>query len=102
MDRLREDGEQTELAKEIGDESTGSALYNQHCGGYGKRGGRGNKQGRGRGNMGKDHGGNKNDDREYSCTHCKMNNHTTESCGILKRLKSGTGGLIRKKSEEVL
>ena len=84
MDRLREDADRTELAKEIGDESIGSALYNQHREGYGKRGERGN--------FGRDRGGNKNDDKEYSCTHCKMNNHTTESCGILKRLKSGSGG----------
>jgi hypothetical protein len=40
MDRLREDADRTELAREMGDESTGSALYNQHCGGYGTRGGR--------------------------------------------------------------
>jgi len=77
MDRLREDADRTEFAKEIGDESTGSALYS-HCGGYGKRGERAN--------FGRDRG---NDDKEYSCTHCKMNNHTTESCGILKRLNSG-------------
>jgi len=31
-----------------------------------------------------------------------MNNHTTESFGILKRLKSGSGGFNRKTSEEVL
>jgi hypothetical protein len=30
MDRLREDADRTELAKEIRDESIGSALYNQH------------------------------------------------------------------------
>jgi len=76
MDRLREDADRTELTKEIGDESTGSALYS-HRG---------------------------NNDKEYSCTHCKMNNHTTESCGILKRLNSGGGsrGFNRKKGEEVL
>jgi len=31
-----------------------------------------------------------------------MNNHTTDSSGILKRLKSGSGGFNRKKSKEVL
>jgi len=31
-----------------------------------------------------------------------MNNHTTDSCGILKELKSGSGGFNRKKSVEVI
>jgi hypothetical protein len=90
MGRLREDADRTLLTMEIGDESTGSALYS-HRGGYGRRGGRGN--------FGRDRG---NDDKEYSCMHCKMNNHTTESYSILKRLNSGSGGFNRKMSEEVL
>jgi hypothetical protein len=39
LDRLRDDADQTELAKQIGDYSTRSAVYNQHRGGYGNRGG---------------------------------------------------------------
>jgi hypothetical protein len=68
MDRLRENADRTELAKKIRDESTRSALYS-HRGGYDRRGGRGN--------FGRDLGN--KDDKEYGCTHCKMNNHTTES-----------------------
>jgi hypothetical protein len=101
MDQLLEDAERTELTKEIGDESTASALFS-HRGGHGKCGGRGNTRGRGRGNSARDSGGNTNDDQKYSCVHCKVHNHTADSCGILKRLKSGSGGFNRKKSEEVL
>jgi len=38
-------------------------------------------------------GGDTNDDKEYTCTHCKLNNHTTENCCILKRLNSKEGKL---------
>ena len=101
MDRLREDAVWTELAQKIRDESTGSAPCS-HRGGHGKHGGRGNTEGHGRGNFGRDRRGNKNDDIESSCTHCKMNNHTNESCGMLERLKMGSGDCNRMKSEEVL
>jgi hypothetical protein len=49
-----------------------------------------------------DSGGNTNDNNEFSCTHSKMNTHTTDSFGILKRLKSRSGGFKQKKSKDVL
>jgi hypothetical protein len=85
MDALRRDEQATGLKKEIGDEATGSALFSR-----GRFRGRGGYRGRGRYRGRGNHGGNKdrNDDKEYTCTHCKLNNHTTENCGILKRLNS--------------
>jgi len=62
MDRLRDDVDQTEFAKEVIDESTGSGLYNWH-----RRGG---------GNFGRDRG---KDDKEYSCTYCKMKIQTAKA-----------------------
>jgi len=99
MDHLRENTVRTELAMEIGDESTGSALYS-HRGDHNRRGRGGHEWGRARENFVRDCAN--RDDKEYSCTHCKMNIHTTERCGILKRLKSASGGFNRKKSKEML
>jgi len=85
MDALRRDEQAAGLNKEIRDEATGSALVSRGC--YsGHAGYRAPGHYRGRGN----HGGNKdhNDNMEYTCTHCILNNHTTENCGILKRLNS--------------
>jgi hypothetical protein len=83
IDALRRDEQAAGLKKEIGDEATGSALFShgRYRGAY-----RGYGRYRGRGN----YGGNKdcNDDKGYTCTDCKLNNHTTETCGILKRLNS--------------
>jgi len=84
MDALRRDEQAASLKKEIGDEATGSALFSRRYrgrGGYGERG-----HYRARRNYGENKGGDRNDDKEYTCTHCKLNNHTTENCGILKRL----------------
>jgi len=89
MDALRRDEQATGLRKEIGDEATGSALFS-----HGRYRGRGGYRGRGRGRYrgggyyGGNKGGDSNNDKEYTCTHCKLNNHTTENCGILKRLNS--------------
>jgi len=89
MDALRRDEQATGLKKEIGDEATGSALFSRgRSRGHGGYRGRGRGRYRGRGNYGGNKGGDSNDDKEYTCTHCKLNNHTTENCGILKRLNS--------------
>jgi hypothetical protein len=98
MDAIKRDEKKANLVKELGDATTGSALYTQR-GGYKGRGrgrGRGRGNWRGYGNRGgetKDKDGN-----EYSCTHCKMNNHSTENCGILKRrgTYSGSGGFKKE------
>jgi len=85
MDTLRRDEQAAGLKKEIGDEATGSALVSR---GRYKGGFRGRRCYHARGN----YGGNKDrhDDTGYTCTHCKLNNHTTENCGILKQLNSGS------------
>jgi len=81
MDHLRRDEQATGLKMEITDKATGSALVSR--GRYRERGG-GRYPGRG------NHGGNKdcNNAKQYTCTHCKLNTHTTENCGILQRLNS--------------
>ena len=89
MDALRRDDQATGLKKEIGDEATGSALFSRgRYRGHGGHRGRARGRYRGRGNYGGNKGGDSNDDKEYTCTHCKLKNHTTENCGILKRLNS--------------
>jgi hypothetical protein len=61
MDGIREYAERMTLTVEIRDASTGADLFSR--GGYRGRGGRGTGR------------------QMHKCTHCKMDNHTTESCG---------------------
>ena len=81
MDAIREDADTDALTMEIGDASTGSALYASSCGRgqFRGRGGRGRGTARGRG-YGRGRGGRY---QPYTprCTHCRMDNHTTEDCG---------------------
>jgi len=78
MDAIREYAERTTLTKEIGDASTGAALYT-----------RGGNRGRGRGRGGRG-GGRGNGRQKHKCTYCKMDNHTTEACGKRKRSENDT------------
>ena len=91
MDAIREDADTDALTTEIGDTATGSALYASSRGrgqyrGYGGRGrgarGRGLRYGRGRGGR----------YQPYTprCTHCRMDNHTTEECGKAPRSSGNT------------
>jgi len=78
MDVIREYAKRTTLNKEIGDVSTGAALYTR--GGNRGRGGRGGGLGGGRGNG----------CQKHKCTYCKMDNHTTEACGKRKQAENDT------------
>jgi len=78
MDAIRKYAERTTLTKEIGDASTGAAVYS--------RGGN-----RGRGGQGGGYGGGRGDRRQkHKCTYCKMDNHTTEACGKRKHSENDT------------
>jgi len=84
MDAFLEYAEQTTLTQEIGDASTGAALYscggNRGCGSGRGRGGRGGRRGGGRGNG----------CQKQKCTYCKMDNHTTEACRKRKHTETDT------------
>jgi hypothetical protein len=90
MDAIREYAERTTLTKEIGDASTGAAIYsrggNRGCGGRGggREGGRGNGR------------------QKHICTYCKMDNHTTEACGKRKHAENdtNTGGTNTSRNDE--
>jgi hypothetical protein len=110
MDSIREEAKTTEVNKELGDPSVGSALISHQTGyrGRGRGRGRGYDRGRGyyRGNHGNRDGRNDGKSDEFSCTHCRMNNHTTENCGILKRQstytgKSGSGGFSKNNDDKL-
>jgi hypothetical protein len=78
MDTLLEDEEFHIITSGVSAASCGSNLYSQSSSNRARSQG-----GRGRGN------GRQN---EYRCTHCRMDNHTTEECGILKRANGEDGG----------
>lgn len=87
MRTIRTDEEETdisELAEAANTATTADGLYGQH-----NRGGNAGKRGRGRG---RGRGGKGNSGRKYNCTHCRMNNHTTEECGRLKNKHSANSG----------
>jgi len=83
MDTLRRDEQAASLKKVIGDEAPRSALFS-----HGRYRERGAYRGWGRYHGCGHNGGDRNDDEEYTCTHCKLNHHTTQNCGILKWLNS--------------
>jgi len=72
MDAICKYAKQTTLTKELGDASSRAALYsrggNRGC----RRGGRGHGR------------------QKHKCTHCKMDNHTTEACGKRKLHENDT------------
>jgi hypothetical protein len=80
MDAIGEFTEQMTVTHEIGEASTGAALYSRggNCGGSrgGQGGGRGGGRGKGR--------------QKHKCTYCKMDNHTTETCAKRKHTESDT------------
>jgi len=78
MDAISEYAERTTLTKEIGDLSTGAALYSRdgNCG----RCGRGGRR----------YGGWGNGRQKHTCTYCKIDNHTTEACGKRKHAETNT------------
>jgi hypothetical protein len=83
MDSSWEEAKTTEVNKELGDLSVGSVLISHQTGFRGRgyyRGNNGNRDGR-------------NDVKlpEFWCTHCRMNNYTTENCAILKPQSTYTG-----------
>jgi len=86
--RFREYAERTTLTKEIGDASTGAALYS-----------RGGNRGRGRRSDGR-RSGRGNGRQKQKCTYCKMDNHTTEACGKRKRTENDNGDTNTSRNDE--
>jgi hypothetical protein len=82
MHDLLEEDTTTGLTKELGDASTGAALFSRR-GGYRGRG-------RGRGGRG-GHGGSggSGDSHESKCTYCKIDSHSTDACRKQKRAQEG-------------
>jgi len=82
------------LTNELGDASTGAALFTQR-GGYrgrgrvhGGRGGRGRRVGHG-GHGGHSGSSGTGDSHESKCTYCKIDSHTTDACRKRKRAQEG-------------
>jgi len=95
MHDLLEEETTASITKELGDASTGAALFSQ-CGGYRGRGqGRGRESGGrggcgGRGGRG-EHGGNggSGNSHKSKCTYCNTDSHTTDACRKRKRTQEG-------------
>jgi hypothetical protein len=93
MRTIRTDEEETdvsELTEAANAATTADGLYTH---GNSGRGGRG-RGGRGRGR------GRRGNGRKYNCTHCRMDNHTTEDCRRLKHKRSGNGNDANTKNEK--
>jgi len=92
MHDLLEEETTASLTKELGDASTGAALFSQRGGYRGRGRGRGCGRGgrRGRGGRG-EHGGNggSGNSHESKCTYCKIDSHTTDACRKRKRAQKG-------------
>ena len=86
MHNLLEEETTASLTKQLGDASTGAALFTQPGGyrgrGHGGRGGRGGCGG---------HGGSSGtrDSHESKCTYCKFDSHTTDACSKRKHAQEG-------------
>jgi hypothetical protein len=84
IDAIRKYAERTTLTNEIGEASTGAALYS-------RGGNRGHGSGRGRGGRAGARGGGRGNGRlKHKETYCKMDNHTTETCRQRKHAESDT------------
>jgi hypothetical protein len=89
MHDLLEDDTTASLIKELGDASTGAALFSKHGGYRGRgRGGPGGRGGCG-GHSGHDGSGGTGDSHESKCTYCKINSHTTDACKRRKLAQEG-------------
>ena len=85
MHDLLEEATTASLTKELGDASTGVALFSRRGGYHGRGRGRGGHGGHG------GHGGRSGtrDSHESKCTHCKIDRHTTDACRKRKRAQEG-------------
>jgi len=85
MHDLLEEETTSGLTKELGDASTGAAVFSQRGGYRGRGRGRGGRSGRG----GRGGSGGSGDNHESKCTYCKIDSHTTDACRKQKRTQEG-------------